>query len=127
MLVAYLMISALSYFPYYIPYFNEIVWDKTQTYKYLSDSNLDWGQGKFYLEQYLSKHPDAVYSPDHVQAGTLVVSGSDLVGILENPNKYAWLRDNFKPVTTVAYAYFVYKISPQEITELCASTDFCGK
>lgn len=126
-LVVYLIISVLSYFPYYIPYFNEIVWDKTQTYKYLSDSNLDWGQGQFYLNQYLFTHPDVVYSPDHIQPGTLVVGGDDLVGILENPARYAWLRNNFKPVDTIAYTYFVYKISPQEIANLCASTLFCAR
>jgi 4-amino-4-deoxy-L-arabinose transferase-like glycosyltransferase len=126
-LIAYVMASTLAYFPYYIPYFNEIVWDKTQTYKYLSDSNLDWGQGQIYLEEYLSGHPDAVYSPDRVQAGTLVVGGSDLVGILENPNRYAWLREHFEPVDTVAYTYFVYQISPQEIAKLCTSADLCGK
>jgi hypothetical protein len=126
-LIVYLLASVLSYFPYYIPYFNEIVWDKTQTYKYLSDSNLDWGQGQIYLEEYLSAHPDAVYSPDHVQAGTLVVGGSDLVGILEDPDKYAWLREHFKPVDTVACAYFVYLVSPQEAAELCVSTELCER
>ena len=127
MLVVYLVASVLSYFPYYIPYFNEIVWDKTQTYKYLSDSNLDWGQGQIYLDEYLSEHPDAVYSPDHIQAGTLVVGGSDLVGILENPDRYAWLRNHFEPVDTVAYTYFVYRVSPQEIIKLCVSADLCEK
>ncbi len=126
-LIVYLMTSVLSYFPYYIPYFNEFVWDKTQTYKYLSDSNLDWGQGQIYLEQYLSEHPEAVYAPDHVQAGTLVVGGSDLVGILEDPNKYAWLRNHFEPVDIIAYTYFVYQISAQQIAELCASADLCEK
>ena len=126
-LVVYLVASVLSYFPYYIPYFNEIVWDKTQTYKYLSDSNLDWGQGQIYLDEYLSEHPDAVYSPDHIQAGTLVVGGSDLVGILENPDRYAWLRNHFEPVDTVAYTYFVYRVSPQEIIKLCVSADLCEK
>jgi hypothetical protein len=126
-LAAYLVVSTSLYFPYYIPYFNEIVWDKTQTYKYLSDSNLDWGQGQIYLDEYLSAHPDAVYSPDHVQSGTLVVSGSDLVGILEDPNRYAWLRENFEPVDTVAYTYFIYQISPQEIAKLCPSAElFCS-
>jgi hypothetical protein len=124
-LMIYLAVSVLSYFPYYIPYFNELVWDKTQTYKYLSDSNLDFGQGKVYLERYLSSHPGAIYSPDHIQPGTLIVSGSDLVGILEDPNKYAWLRKNYEPVDTIAYCYFIYKITPQEIEELCASTEYC--
>jgi hypothetical protein len=127
MLVVYLMASVLSYFPYYIPYFNEIIWDKTQTYKYLSDSNLDWGQAQIYLAEYLSEHPDAVYASDHVQTGTLIVGGSDLVGILEDPDKYAWLRNYFEPVDTIAYTYFVYRISPQEITKLCSSAElFCN-
>ena len=126
-LIVYLMTSVLSYFPYYIPYFNEIVWDKTQTYKYLSDSNLDWGQGQIHLDQYLSEHPEAVYAPNRIQAGTLVVGGSDLVGILEDPNKYAWLRNHFEPVDTIAYTYFVYKISAQQIEALCASADLCEK
>jgi hypothetical protein len=77
------------------------------------------------LDEYLSGHPNAVYSPDHVQGGTLVVGGSDLVGILEDPNRYAWLREHFEPVDTVAFAYFVYQISPQEIAKLCASDDLC--
>ncbi len=29
-LIAYLGVSVLSYFPYYIPYFNELVWNKTR-------------------------------------------------------------------------------------------------
>jgi hypothetical protein len=57
----------------------------------------------------------------------LVVGGSDLVGILEDPDKYAWLRDHFEPVDTVAYTYFVYQISQQEVVQLCASSDGCEK
>jgi len=125
MLLVYLGVSVLSYFPYFTPYFNEFVWDRTQTYRYLSDSNLEWGQSRDDLKRYLSEHPDAIYNPARVQAGRLVVGGSDLVGILENPARYAWLRDNFEPVDTIAYCYFVYVISPEEISELCARTDYC--
>jgi len=32
---AYLLISVLSYFPHYIPYFNEFIWDRRMAYKYL--------------------------------------------------------------------------------------------
>ena len=48
-LAAYLVVSVLSYYPYYLSYFNEIVWDRRDAYKYLADSNLDWGQGEYYL------------------------------------------------------------------------------
>lgn len=124
-LFGYLLLSVLSYYPYYIPYFNEFVWDKTQTYKYLSDSNLDWDQGGVALQQYMNQHPDTVFKPDHIQAGRLVVGGSDLVGILEDPEKYAWLRNHFQPDETIGYSYFVYYITPEEIETICATSDAC--
>ena len=45
-LVAYLLISNLSYFPHYISYFNELLVDRKMGYTILADSNLDWGQNK---------------------------------------------------------------------------------
>ena len=125
LLLVYLAASVLSYFPYYIPYFNELVLNKTQTYRFLSDSNLDWGQATDDLARYLAEHKDAIYDPAQVEAGRLVVGGSDLVGVLVSPERYAWLRDNFEPVGTVAYCYFIYQVSPQDIAELCARTGDC--
>jgi hypothetical protein len=124
-LVVYLASSVLAYFPHFTPYFNELVWDKTQTYKYLSDTNLEWGQSQGDLSRYLREHPDAVYSPARVQPGHLVVGGSDLVGILEDPARYEWLRTNFEPVDTIAFCYFVYRISPEQVADLCSRTEYC--
>jgi hypothetical protein len=124
-LIAYLAVSVLSYFPYFTPYFNEVVWDKTQTYKFVADSNLEWGQSQDDLRQYLIEHPDAIPNPAGPQAGHMVVGGSDLVGILEAPGRYAWLRQNFEPVDTIAYCYFVYRISSQELADLCARAQSC--
>jgi hypothetical protein len=126
-LPGYLLISVLSYHPYYLSYFNEMVWDRKQAYKYLADSNLDWGQAKNELKQYLEEHPGALYSPNRPRPGRLVVRVNDFVGVTEEPEKYAWLRDNFEPIDTIAYAYLVYKITPQEIETLCATTTYCDK
>jgi hypothetical protein len=125
LLLLYLAASVVSYFPYFTPYFNELVPIKTQVYKYLSDTNLEWGQSQDDLRLYLEEHKEAVYNPSQVQAGQLVVGGSDLVGILEDPKRYEWLRDNFEPVDTIAYCYFVYKISEDEVADLCSRTDYC--
>jgi hypothetical protein len=124
-LIAYLVLSVLSYFPYFTPYFNEFVLDKTQGYKFLADSNLEWGQSRDDMRAYLDQHPDAILNPAGPQAGHLVVGGSDLVGILEDPDRYAWLRENFEPVDTVAYCYFVYRVSPEELAKTCSRTGTC--
>jgi len=130
LLLTYLVVSVFSYFPYYLSYFNEVVWNRTQAYKYLADSNLDWGADGAQLERYLAAHPDAIYAPDHPVAfhpipGRLVIEVNDLLGIVKDPQEYAWLRNNFEPVGTVAYSYLIYQISPQEISNLCATTNYC--
>jgi hypothetical protein len=124
-LTLYLIVSVLSYYPQYLAYFNELVPDRRMAYQYLSDSNLNWGQGKYYLQDYLSRHPNAVYEPDKVQSGLIIVSPDDLVGVTDDPQKFAWLRDNFKPVDTVAYVYLVYDISPQSLELLCNTKSIC--
>jgi dolichyl-phosphate-mannose-protein mannosyltransferase len=126
-LLAYAGVSVLSYYPYHMSYFNEFVWDRKQAYKYLADSNIDWSQGKNELDQYLLGHPDAVYKPGKVRPGHLVVRVNDLVGVTTEPEQYAWLRDNFEPVDTIAYSYLIYRISPEEINHLCGTTAYCDQ
>jgi hypothetical protein len=124
-LVGYLFVSVISYHPYYLSYFNEIVWDRKLSYQYLSDSNIDWGQARLELDQYLTDHPDAVYRPGKVRAGHLVVRVNELTGVTVDPGKYAWLRDHFEPVDTIAYGYLIYNITPEDVGRLCATTDYC--
>jgi hypothetical protein len=47
-----------SYFihPHYLAYFNELVGGPNNGYKYLVDSNLDWGQDLKGLKEYMEKH-----------------------------------------------------------------------
>jgi Dolichyl-phosphate-mannose-protein mannosyltransferase len=122
----YLVISVLSYYPYYLTYFNEIVWDKTQTYKYLADSNIDWGQSRNEYRSYLTQHPDAVTELDRPAPAHLIININKLVGVVTFPETYAWLRENFEPVDTLANNFMIYKITPEQIQELCErSPDEC--
>jgi hypothetical protein len=126
-LMVYLFVSVFSYYPYNLSYFNEIVWNRTQAYKYLADSNIDWGQGQKELWEYLSNNPDAIYKPAKPRSGQIIVSVNDLVGINIDPGEYAWLRENFEPVDTIVYTFLVYDISPAELEAMCRTTDYCGK
>lgn len=126
-LAAYLIVSVLSYYPFYLSYFNEIVWDRRYAYKFLSDSNLDWGQGQYYLSDYMAAHPNAIYTPGNVMSGELIVAASNLVGVTTwgNPDKYKWLRDNFQPANIIAYEYLVFDVTPQQLQQLCSTTNYC--
>lgn len=116
-LICYLIISNLSYFPHYISYFNEIVWNRKMSYKYLVDSNLDWWQNDKYLQSYKKKHPEAIYGAKKPTAGTIIISANRLVGIF-NPDRYKWLRENFNPVDHIAYSYLVFKITEEDLKKL---------
>jgi hypothetical protein len=124
-LLLYFLLSTFSYYPYFLAYFNELVWDRKTAYLYLADSNLDWEQGKLYLREYLDQHPQVDYAPLTVKPGTIVVSVNDLVGVTAAPAQYRWLRENFTPDETIANEYLVYRISPEEYASLCARTAFC--
>lgn len=43
-LVVWYVISALAQYPYFISYFNNLAGGSANGYKYVADSNLDWGQ-----------------------------------------------------------------------------------
>jgi hypothetical protein len=119
-LAAWLVVSVLSYHPHYIAYFNELVWDRKQAYRYLSDSNIDWGQGRFDLARWCKRHPEAQVEPHRPRAGRVVVGVSKLTGV-ENPKRFEWLRENFEPVDDVAYAYLVFDVPPAKLRELESS------
>jgi len=121
----YLLLSVLSYFPHYLSYFNEFVWDRKMAYEYLADSNLDWRQDKNYLAEYCATHPEVVYVPDSVVTGQIIVSVNDLVGISGDPNTFRWLRDNFEPDGTISYSYLIYDISQQDLEMICQSKNIC--
>ena len=113
-LMVYLAVSVASHFPHYISYFNEIVWDRKQAYRFLADSNIDWGQNRYYLERYTIGHPDAILRPGAPITGTVVVAVNDLVGVWD-PDKYRWIRDNHEPVGHIAFSYLVYEIPEDSV------------
>jgi hypothetical protein len=117
-LIVYMLASVISYFPHYIPYFNELVPDRRLAYRVLADSNLDWGQGRWYMEQYLQRHPEVQLSPSTPVAGTIAVNANHLVGITAEPEQYRWLRENFRPVRSVAYSYLVYQIEGEDLRKI---------
>jgi hypothetical protein len=111
----YLVISVLSYFPHYIPYLNELVYDRRSAYTFLADSNIDWGQAGGQLGKYLKQYPAAQVNPEKPMAGRIVVDVNHLTGTVGDPVRYAWLRENLFPVATIAYSYLVYDVSAKEL------------
>lgn len=119
------MLSSLAAFPDYISYTGELAGPRLHTWKLMADSNLEWGQDRWYLREYLGQHPEAQLNPKEPAAGHLVVRVNQLTGVFL-PNRYRWLRENFEPVGTVRGSYLVYNISQAELDAI-TRTDETGR
>lgn len=116
-LSVYLVASVMSYFPHYLSYFNELVWDRKMAYKVLADSNIDWGQNEWYLQQYRNKNPEVILRPNGPVKGKFIVSVNELVGIFSR-YKYQWVRDNLEPVGHIGYSYLIYELTADDVKRL---------
>ena len=125
--------DALRYAPDYLAYFNVFVRPQN-SWRLLTDSNLDWGQGLIALRNYERKHPGerlhlayfgsvdpALYGvhaaslpPGEHEGGAVVVGASCLSGqILENPQGYHWLW-NYRPRLMIDHSMFLFDTRAQD-------------
>ena len=74
-------VSVASYYPQMIPYFNELVSDRKTAYKFLADSNLDWNQDEWVVDDYLKRNPDVLLNPPAPVKGRILVRGNLLAGV----------------------------------------------
>jgi hypothetical protein len=120
--------DTLRFAPGYLSYFTPFV-RPAESYRLLTDSNLDWGQGLLALRDYQRAHPGerialsyfgsidprfyGVQSNElgsqHV-ASTIVVSATNLSGqFLTDPERYRWLLQN-KPVAILDHSLYVFRL-----------------
>jgi 4-amino-4-deoxy-L-arabinose transferase-like glycosyltransferase len=136
LLVALVVVNAadtLRYGPGTLSYFNVFVKPAT-SYKLLSDSNLDWGQGLLALRKYQAEHPSetihlayfgtmdpALYgiryvplAPNERVSGTVVVSATHLSGqLLDDPNGYHWALE-YPRAEILDHALHVFRVPEQK-------------
>ena len=109
---AWMAVSSLSFYPHYLSYFNELVGSRLHMYKILADSNVDWNQNQYYLEDYLRENAGKVIhvNPEKPTTGTVVVRVNYLAGIFGTREQYAWLRDSGEPVGHIGYSWLIYEV-----------------
>ena len=121
--------DALRYAPDYLSYFNIFVRPQN-SWRLLTDSNLDWGQGLISLRKYEQQHSGqpihlayfgsvdpALYGvqaaplpPGQPVNGTLAVGASCLSGqVLDDPAGYRWLW-NVQPTQILDHSTWMYEV-----------------
>ena len=138
-LISWYLYSSLSSYPYYLSYFNELISGIDNGYKYVVDSNYDWGQdlkrltewvekkgiekikvdyfGGADVNYYLGNRLERFDHSESPQRGWLAISATLLQGGRGNPvpdfdqdvSYYKWLND-YKPVARAGKSIFIYYI-----------------
>jgi len=93
LLIAWNVIEAARVYPHFLSYFNQIAGGPGGGYKWLVDSNLDWGQDLKGLGEYQHRHPggEPLYlsyfgtaSPAYYKIDALPITSSDRDGVTPN-------------------------------------------
>lgn len=108
-LIAWYISSAVLITPHNLAYFNEFISNPANSYKYLIDSNLDWGQGNNFVDTYIKsgnvtiiRSVECDYTPGRI--GVYANELADLFG--SNKKCHEWLR-NMTPVDHVGGGVFL--------------------
>jgi hypothetical protein len=133
----WLAIASLWIHPHYLAYFNEVAGGPSRGYRYLLDSNVDWGQDLATLDEYLAERGNptvwlayfgAEKPEDHgfrsrrlkgcrPVKGLVAISTNVREGLYKphgflgtpEPGCYDWLKA-YEPVAHLGYSIFVYDI-----------------
>jgi len=128
------IISSVLIFPHYLSYFNVLIGGPTQGHKYLSDSNIDWGQDLKGLKPWMdSKGVDNITmsyfgkdSRDYrgiiwnelkcgPQTGIIAISAARLIGFNEKDAECTkWLHSH-TPIDHIGYSIKIYDIAEEDI------------
>lgn len=125
--------SALAY-PDYLAYFNEFIGGSARGYKYLDDSNIEWGQDLKRLKSYQDKYPETKIiiswknaDPDYYgiknrieaskeslvnSSGRIAVNVQLLIHLIQKSQEYKdpaldWLN-LYKPIDKIGQSFFIY-------------------
>jgi 4-amino-4-deoxy-L-arabinose transferase-like glycosyltransferase len=111
-LAALLAIESLSVAPHHLSYFNPLIGSRCNAWKWVSDSNLNWGQDEWYLREWKDRvAPDAHVNPDRPVTGTVVVDINLITRkyMGGNDERY-WLVENFEPEGCITPGWLIYRI-----------------
>ncbi len=135
-LCLWLLVSTVRISPHYLAYFNELIGGPRNGFRYLVDSNLDWGQDLENLKRYMDRHgipavrlayfgsarpdyygivsqPVPLTKPDGLENGPAEVYAISATllqnGYLDDRLAFSWLRE-YEPFAHVGYSILLFHL-----------------
>ena len=105
------LLSVGQYYPDFIPYSNELIIAKKDAYRYMGDSNLSFGEGKYFLAKFLLEHPEIQEAPETAQNGIFIIETNHLL-----TQRGHWLLA-YSPEAHFRHNYLIFRIENLPKTE----------
>jgi hypothetical protein len=110
LLLGWQLISVGRWFPHFLPYTNELVWDKKAAHTIFTDSNIYFQEAGILVGEYLQRHPDVQWEPAAPVKGRVLVSVEAYYDWW-NLGRMQWLRDlRLQPVDHFDSGYLVFEV-----------------
>ena len=113
-LLLWYILGTLRVVPHELAYFNELIGGSSHAYRYLSGSNLDWGESAEMFAAYTEEHPKVYTDPPATkfrpEPGRYAVGASYLQGLgIGDPYAYAWFRQ-WEPQDVINDNILIYDV-----------------
>ena len=123
--IALIIATILEIIPYYgnnLAFTNNLILEKKNAYKYITDSSIAWGQNRRKIRDWAKKNniSKVRISPKVLLEGINIINLNHLTGVIYH-DRYIWLRNNMKPTDHVFYTFFVFNLSKKQYIEYIKS------
>ncbi|CAN5327840.1 hypothetical protein BH11BAC5_BH11BAC5_42630 [soil metagenome] len=109
-LLTWELVSVGSYFPHFLPYTNEFIYNKKDAYKIFGDANLYFQEGWILAKEYLNKHPEIQFEPQQQVHGRVMVSLEKYFDYWHD-GKMKWLINlHLQPVDHFHSQYLIFDV-----------------
>ena len=102
---------------------NLAVQPKKRVFRWITDSNVDWGQNRDKVESYraMGGVPRAALDPPHLLPGPNLLR-HDLASGNFRFQRYRWVRESLDPVAHFGHTYLLFDVTPPQFERLLAET-----
>jgi hypothetical protein len=109
-LLTWELVSVGTYFPHFLPYTNEFIYRKKDAFKTFGDANLYFQEGWILAKEYLDRHPDIQFEPQHPVHGRVMVSLEKYFDYW-NDGKMKWLINlHLQPADHFHSQYLIFDV-----------------
>ena len=109
-LLLYQFVSVATYFPHFLPYTNEFIYNKKNAYKIFGDANIYFQEGAILAKEYLLKHPEIQYEPTKLVHGKVMVSLENYLDFWYE-GKVQWLINlKLEPIDHFHSGYLIFQV-----------------